>query len=62
MPAWPEYSASKFALVGMSEAWRGEFEPVRHRRAHIVPGLTNSGFDKKLIRKDGRRQIRFDRG
>src|SRR5262249_7410301 len=24
MPAWPEYSASKYALCGMTEAFRGE--------------------------------------
>src|SRR5688572_33256428 len=32
MPAWPEYSASKFALVGMSEAWRAEFARSEERR------------------------------
>ncbi|MBX9582881.1 MAG: SDR family oxidoreductase, partial [Gemmataceae bacterium] len=39
MPAWPEYSASKFALVGMSEAWRGEFARFGVDVLTIVPGM-----------------------
>ena len=33
MPAWSEYSASKFALCGLTEALRGELVALRHRRA-----------------------------
>ncbi len=62
MPGWSEYSASKFALVGMSEALRGELSRFGIDVLLLLPGLTNSGFDRKLIRRDGRMVIRFDRG
>jgi short-subunit dehydrogenase len=62
MPAWSEYSASKYALVGMSEAWRGEFVRFQVDVITIVPGLTNSGLDQHLLRKEGRVPIPFERG
>jgi short-subunit dehydrogenase len=62
MPAWPEYSASKFALVGMSEALRGEFARFDIDVLTIVPGLTNSGFDKHMLRRDGKMNIPFGSG
>ncbi len=62
MPAWPEYSASKFALVGMSEAWRGEFARFGVETLTIVPGMTDSGFDKNWIRVDGKADLRFEDG
>lgn len=62
MPAWPEYSASKFALVGMSEAWRGEFARFSVDTLTIVPGMTDSGFDKNWIRVDGKADLRFGDG
>jgi len=62
MPAWPEYSASKFALVGMSEAWRGEFARFGIETLIIVPGMTDSGFDKNWIRVDGKADLRFQEG
>ncbi|MBX9624023.1 MAG: SDR family NAD(P)-dependent oxidoreductase [Gemmataceae bacterium] len=62
MPAWPEYSASKFALVGMSEAWRGEFARFGVDVLTIVPGMTDSGFDKNWLRTDGKADLRFDKG
>lgn len=62
MPAWPEYSASKFALVGMSEAWRGEFARYGVDVVTIVPGLTKTGLNDHLLRKDGRADLPFDSG
>jgi short-subunit dehydrogenase len=62
MPAWPEYSASKFALVGMSEAWRGEFVRFDVDVLTIVPGMTNSGFQNNWLRNDGKADLRFDEG
>ncbi len=62
MPAWPEYSASKFALVGMSEAWRGEFARFDVDVLTIVPGLTNSGFQNNWLRTDGKADLRFEDG
>ena len=62
MPAWPEYSASKFALVGMSEAWRGEFARFDVDVLTIVPGMTNSGFQNNWLRTDGKADLRFEDG
>lgn len=62
MPAWPEYSASKFALVGMSESWRGEFARFDIDVLTVVPGMTNSGFDKNWLRTDGKADLNFADG
>ncbi len=62
MPAWPEYSASKFALVGMSEAWRAEFARFDVDTLTIVPGMTNSGFQNNWLRTDGKADLRFEEG
>jgi short-subunit dehydrogenase len=62
MPAWSEYSASKFALVGMSEALRGEFARFDVDVITIVPGLTNSGFEKNWLRSEGRANLQFETG
>jgi short-subunit dehydrogenase len=62
MPAWPEYSASKFALVGMSEAWRAEFARFGVDVLTIVPGMTNSGFQNNWLRTDGKADLRFEEG
>jgi NAD(P)-dependent dehydrogenase (short-subunit alcohol dehydrogenase family) len=62
MPAWPEYSASKFALVGMSEAWRGEFARFDVDVLTIVPGMTNSGFQNNWLRTEGKADLRFEHG
>lgn len=62
MPAWPEYSASKFALVGMSEAWRGEFARFDVDVLTIVPGMTDSGFRNNWLRTDGKAELKFEKG
>jgi short-subunit dehydrogenase len=62
MPAWPEYSASKFALCGLSEALRGEFARFDIDVLLIVPGLTRSDLSRNLLRNEGRVKITFDRG
>jgi NAD(P)-dependent dehydrogenase (short-subunit alcohol dehydrogenase family) len=62
MPAWPEYSASKFALVGMSEAWRAEFARFDVDVLTIVPGMTDSGFRNNWLRTDGKAELRFEEG
>ncbi len=62
MPAWSEYSASKFALVGISEAWRGEFARFGVDVITIVPGLTNSGFPRHWLRSEGRAKLNFAQG
>jgi NAD(P)-dependent dehydrogenase (short-subunit alcohol dehydrogenase family) len=62
MPAWPEYSASKFALVGMSEGWVGEFARFDVDVIIVVPGMTDSGFEKNWLRSDGKADLKFDEG
>lgn len=57
MPAWPEYSASKFGLVGFLDALRGEMARFGVGVLTIVPGLTRTGLQDHLIRKDGRYPI-----
>src|SRR5205823_5905781 len=42
LPAWPEYSASKYALCGMTEALRGEMARFDIDVLLVLPGLTRS--------------------
>jgi short-subunit dehydrogenase len=62
IPAWSEYSASKFALCGLTEALRGELARFDIDVLLVVPGLTNSDLGRHLLRKAGRADIDFDRG
>jgi short-subunit dehydrogenase len=62
MPAWPEYSASKFALCGMSEALRGELVRFGIDLLLIVPGLTKTDLQKKMLRNEGKAKIEYDKG
>jgi short-subunit dehydrogenase len=62
LPAWPEYSASKFALCGMTEALRGEMARFDIDMLLILPGLTRSDLGRHLLRNTGRMDIRFDQG
>jgi short-subunit dehydrogenase len=62
IPAWPEYSASKFALCGLTEALRAEMVRFDIDMLLIVPGLTRSDLMGHLLRNEGRMKIRVDRG
>ena len=62
MPAWPEYSASKFALCGMTEALRGEMSRFDIDVLLVLPGLTKSDLNRHLLRNDGKMDIPFDKG
>lgn len=62
MPAWPEYSASKFALTGLTEALRGELARFDIDILLILPGLTRTELPRHLLRQTGRMKIDFDRG
>jgi short-subunit dehydrogenase len=62
IPAWPEYSASKFALCGLTEALRGEMARFEIDVLLIVPGLTASSLPEHLLRNEGRMQIGFTGG
>jgi short-subunit dehydrogenase len=62
MPAWPEYSASKYALCGLTEALRGELARFNVNMLLVVPGLTASDFQKHMLRNEGRMKIDFAAG
>ena len=62
MPAWSEYSASKYALCGLTEALRGEFARFDIDVLLVVPGLTRSDLGRNLLRNAGRMRIDFDAG
>lgn len=59
VPAWSEYSASKFALCGLTEALRGEMARFDIDVLLIVPGLTASDLQSNMLRNEGRLQIDF---
>jgi short-subunit dehydrogenase len=62
IPAWSEYSASKFALCGFSEALRAELVRFGIDVLVIVPGRTRSDLDRHLLRNTGRMPMRFNEG
>src|SRR5262245_3532206 len=62
MPAWSEYSASKFALSGLTEALRAEMARFDIDVLLILPGLTRSGLHRNLLMNQGRMRINFDDG
>ncbi len=62
MPGWSEYSASKYALCGLTEALRGELARFDIDTLLIVPGLTRSDFSKHILQRKGRAKIEFDKG
>jgi short-subunit dehydrogenase len=62
LPAWTEYSASKFALCGLTEALRGEMARFDIDVLLILPGLTRSDLPRHLLRCEGRMKIDFDKG
>jgi short-subunit dehydrogenase len=62
VPAWSEYSASKFALCGLTEALRAELARFDIDVLLIVPGLTSTGLRAGLLHNTGRMKIDFDRG
>jgi short-subunit dehydrogenase len=62
LPAWPEYSASKYALCGLTEALRGEMARFDIDVLLIVPGLTRSDLGRHLLRNEGRMKIDYTGG
>lgn len=62
LPAWPEYSASKFALCGLSESLRGEMARFDIDVILIVPGLTKTGLRENMARNEGKARIDFESG
>jgi short-subunit dehydrogenase len=62
MPGWSEYSASKFALCGLTEALRGELARFEIDVLLVVPGLTRSDLARHLLRSEGRYPIPYEKG
>jgi short-subunit dehydrogenase len=62
MPAWSEYSASKFALSGLTEALRGELARFDIDILLVQPGLTRSDFSRHMLKSAGRMKIDFTAG
>lgn len=62
IPAWSEYSASKFALCGLTEALRGEMVRFAIDVLLVVPGLTRSDLWQHLLRNTGRYPLDVSKG
>lgn len=62
MPAWPEYSASKFALSGLSESLRGEMARFDIDVVLAVPGMTKTNLRQNMPRNEGKAKIDFEAG
>jgi short-subunit dehydrogenase len=62
IPARSEYSASKFALQGFSEALRAELAKDGIDVLVICPGLTKTNFSKNMLEQKARLQFDHLRG
>jgi short-subunit dehydrogenase len=62
VPAWSEYSASKFALCGLTDALRSELARFDIDVLLVVPGLTRTGLGQSLLHNTGRMKIEYDKG
>lgn len=61
LPGWTEHCASKFAIVGLSEALRGEFARFDVDVLLVLPGLVKSDdLGRHLLRNEGKMQHLFD--
>ena len=62
LPAWSEYSASKFALTGLHESLLAESVRSGIHFLLVVPGLTRSDLRNRLLRNVGRLELPPDKG
>ena len=62
IPARSEYSASKFAVQGLSEALRAEFARFGIDVIVICPGLTQTNFSKNMLEQKARMPLDHMRG
>jgi short-subunit dehydrogenase len=62
MPARSEYSASKFAIQGFSEALRAELVKFGIDVIVVAPGLTQTNFSNNMIERKALMQIDHMRG
>ena len=61
MPGFSEYSASKHALVGLTEALRAEYHRFGISVLLVLPGLTNSEFFNNVLEKKGKADLPMDK-
>jgi short-subunit dehydrogenase len=62
LPGRSEYSASKFAVQGLSEALRGELAVDGIDVIVINPGLTQTNFPKNMLERKSRLKVDHMRG
>ncbi|QDU59656.1 putative oxidoreductase [Planctomycetes bacterium Pan216] len=62
VPAWSDYSASKFAVCGFSEALRAELARFDVDLMLVVPGLTRTSLAENLLAHKGRLPLHRDAG
>jgi short-subunit dehydrogenase len=62
IPARSEYSASKFAVHGFSEALRAELAKDGIDVLIVCPGLTNTNFSKNMLEQKARMPVDHMRG
>jgi short-subunit dehydrogenase len=62
IPARSEYSASKFAVQGFSEALRAELDKDGVDVIVVCPGLTQTNFSQNMIEQKARMQLDHMRG
>jgi short-subunit dehydrogenase len=62
IPARSEYSASKFAVQGFSEALRAEMARFGIDVLVVCPGLTQTNFSKNMLEQKARLQLDHMRG
>jgi short-subunit dehydrogenase len=62
IPARSEYSASKFAVQGFSEALRGELAKDEIDVLVVNPGLTQTNFSQNMLEQKARMQMDHMRG
>jgi short-subunit dehydrogenase len=62
IPARSEYSASKFAIQGFSEALRAELVKFGIDVIVVAPGLTQTNFSRNMIERKALMQVDHMRG
>lgn len=61
IPSRAEYSASKYALMGFSEALRAELSKDDVQLHVVSPGLTESSFEENMIENNARHSLHAQR-
>jgi short-subunit dehydrogenase len=62
LPAFSEYSASKFALCGLTEALRAELVRFGIDVLLVCPGMTHTDHPRNFLRHEGRMKLDYSRG